>query len=83
MSSVEDGVRRDFGKWGIKEPETTLECLAVKLAQLLDEMRAASDQKNASPATLARELRMTMTEIESQHRKDDNDKTQQILDKER
>lgn len=73
MHSVEAGVRADLARLGIDEPTTTLECLAVKLAQLLDELQFANDQKNVSPATIARELRMTMEAIENAPHEDQDE----------
>jgi len=60
MGAVESGVRTTLTELGILEPTTALECLAVHLANTLDN---AEDEKNV--AAVSRELRLTLEKIES------------------
>lgn len=74
MGPVESGVRTTFTNWGILEPVTAYECMAINLAQILDgtsttfkmngEAKFNKDDKTAV-ASINRELRLTLEKIDA------------------
>ena len=61
MGPVAQGVHETLLDYGIKEPRTALEMLAIDLANALDNLRYAKDQ-----APLSHELRMVLEAVANQ-----------------
>lgn len=61
MGPVEQGVRKTLADYGIKEPQTAVECLAVRLGNTLDNLRFTKDE-----APIAQQLRLTLDECKEQ-----------------
>lgn len=83
IGPVEQGVRTTLTEWGILEPTSAWEMMAINLAQVLDGTsntfkmdetpKYGKDDKGAV-ASINRELRLTMEHIENQPRKVKDDR---------
>ncbi len=67
MAYIEEGVLRDFKRWGITEPYSARQALALEVARTLD---VGVEEKNF--AALSRELRLTLIEIENEPRTEED-----------
>jgi hypothetical protein len=78
MGPIEQGVMASLLACGVKEPHSALEHLAIELARTLD--KGVEDKTFAS---LSRELRLTLKEVEQQSGGPGEDKVRGLMDKNR
>jgi hypothetical protein len=85
VGPVEFGVRTTFTEWGILEPTTAWEMMAINLAQILDgtnktfkldESPKYGKDDKVAVASINRELRLTLEKIEQTPRQTASDHEQ-------